>query len=88
MTENEKYMLPEVYYTVLNSLKINYLKYAKKEKIDIYDRTTEFGQKYHTLIEAKNSVMCCDIEKERKYYQDVIDNTKKYLISIGGSYIE
>ena len=46
LTENEKYMLPEVYYSIFNSLKINYLNYAWEKKIDEYDLSTEFGQKY------------------------------------------
>lgn len=87
LTENEKYMLPEVYYSIFNSLKINYLNYAWEKKIDEYDLSTEFGQKYRMIIDAKKSVISCDIEKEQAYYKNLIDDAKKYLVSIGGRYI-
>ena len=87
MTENEKYMIPEVYYNILNLLKVSYLNYADEKNINLCDSSTEFGKKYRMIIEAKNSIMRCDIEKEQKNYQNIIESSKKYLISIGGRFV-
>lgn len=87
MTENEKYMIPETLYSILNTLKASYLAYADEKKINICDTSTKFGWNYELIIEAKNTVLLCDIEKEVEHYQKVIDDTRKYLIEIGGVYL-